>query len=412
MTVLKPFRGVRPIAEYAAQVASVPYDVIDTRETKAIVNANPLSFLRISRSEAEFDDGFDPYADAVYGRAKENLLGYMKRGILIQDEEPSLYVYQLHRNGFAQTGIVGCSAVDDYENGLIKVHEKTKPEKEIDRTRHILETRSHSEPVLFAYRNLPQVTSLIEAETLAPPLYDFVADDGVRHVFWKARESAALAKAFAAVPCTYIADGHHRAASSVNCRKQLRAANPRHTGDEGYNYFLTVIFPHDQLHILAYNRIIRRLTLSPDEALARLEEVYEVRKTDRASPAQKRHVCMYLAGQWYVLSPKNGERQPEDPVDALDVSVLQHKALTPIFGIGDPRTDKNIDFVGGIRGTAELERLVDNGQAQAAFSLFPVSTDELLTIADAGRTMAPKSTWFEPKLRSGLIIHLFGEENR
>ncbi len=366
---------------------------------------NPYSFLRVVRSEIELGDT-DPYSPAVYEHAKANLEKLVREGVLIKDETESVYVYQLERQGHVQTGIVALSSVDDYESGVIKVHEKTRPEKEADRIQHILTTNAQTGPVFLAFRDTSGIAEILRTEIAREPLYNFIAADGIRHTVWKAVRSADIVQAFAKIPNTYIADGHHRAASSCRVRAELRSRRPN-SGDAAFNYFLSVLFPHNELRVLPYNRTVKRLPAAPAEILAQLERAYTVTPSASAEPPAKGHVSMYMQGTWYGLAPRPGEPKISDPVEALDVSVLYTKALHPIFGIQDPRTDPMIEYIGGIRGTEELTRLVDSGKAAAAFSLYPVSMDEILAIADRGQTMAPKSTWFEPKLRSGLLIHQF-----
>jgi len=380
---------------------------VDTLEAKTLAENNPYSYLRIVRPELEFMSGHNPYAEDVYRRARANLLAFIQNGTLIQEAEPSLYIYQLHREGHVQTGLAGLTAVDDYERGLIKIHEKTRVDKELDRTKHIITAGAHTEPVFLAYRDDPALTSLIMAETLAPPLYDFTSDDGVKHVLWKAAETQAIQEAFAALPYLYIADGHHRAAAALRCRGEMRSRNPAHQGHEPYNYFLSVTFPHHQLKILPYHRIVRGMSEDPSAVLTSLDLFFALAPTQDPSPPSKGRVCMFFQGRWYSLELLKDTPPPVDPVEALDVSLLYSRVLVPFFGIGDPRIDKNLDFVGGGHGVAELERLVKEGKAVAAFSLFPVSIQELFAVADQGGCMAPKSTWFEPKLRSGLLVHMF-----
>lgn len=412
MATLRAFRGLRPKPELAAKVASVPYDVVNTEEARELAGNNPLSFLRVVRSEIEFPADTDPYGAEIYERAKRNLDALIKDGVLMRESEPSLYIYQLEMKGHVQTGVVGCCPVEEYRKDLIKKHEKTRPDKENDRTRHIRTIGAHAGPVFLTYKHQPQISSLVEQEIGSQdPLYSFTATDGVRHTLWKAANPGALSAAFAEVPCTYVADGHHRIASAARCASEMQAENPKHGGDEPYNFFLSVLFPDNELQILAYNRIIHSLgKLSAEDVLAKLREVYDVTPDADPVPPAKGHVSMFLDGTWYGLTPKTGGQLPSDPVEALEVSMLARKVLVPIFGIEDERTDKNVDFVGGIRGTQHLEKLVNSGAAECAFSLFPTSVKELMQIADSSQIMAPKSTWFEPKLRSGLIIHRFLDE--
>lgn len=409
MATLKPFKGLRPKPELVEKVASVPYDVVNTEEARELAQGNPLSFLRVIRSEIEFPEGSDPYAEEVYQRAKQNFETLVKDGVLIVEAEPSLYIYQLDMNGHIQTGVLGCCSVEEYNANLIKKHEKTRPEKENDRTRHIKTIGAQSGPVFLTYKHQPQISSLVEQEIgSSEPLYDFTAADGVRHSIWKVENPEALVAAFAEVPCTYVADGHHRIASAARCAAQMKSENPKHDGSENYNFFLSVLFPDQELQILPYNRIIYSLgDLSAADVLSKLENSYDITSDAEPEPPAKGWVSMYLEGKWYGLKSKSGVPKTEDPVDSLEVSELAKKVLVPIFGIEDERTDKNVDFVGGIRGTKHLEQLVDSGKAVCAFSVFPTSIDELIAVSDADKIMAPKSTWFEPKLRSGLVIHRF-----
>ncbi|OVE79814.1 hypothetical protein BVY02_02200 [bacterium J17] len=407
MAIVKAFKSLRPAPEQADQVACVPYDVINTEEARALAGDNPKSFLRVIRSEIEFGEGQDPYAEEIYQRAKDNLNALVESGALIEDQEQALYIYQIHMGDHVQTGVVGCSAVDDYDNDLVKIHEKTRPVKENDRTKHMVTLGAHTGPVFLAYKQQAEIDALVEKETKETPLYDVKAEDGVRHIVWKAKDSDAISVAFSKVPETYVADGHHRAKSSSRAREEMRSRNSQHSGDEDYNFFLSVLFPHNQLQILPYNRVIYKVSKSPEDILNELSAYYAVDKGASPSPERKGDVSMYLDGSWYGLRPLDDQPQG-NPVEALDVSVLQEEALTPVFGIGDPRTDENIDFIGGIRGTEELVRLVDGGKAAVAFSMYPVSIEELFAVADQGLLMAPKSTWFEPKLRSGLFVHRFG----
>lgn len=409
MAEIKAFRAIRPDTKYAAQLASVPYDVVNREEAKSLAKDKPLSFLRVIRSEIEFNDSVDPYSDEVYERAKENFLSFLSQGVLIQDEAPALYVYQLQMGQHIQTGVVGCSSVDEYESGLIKIHEKTRPAKEQDRIRHMLSLGAHPGPVFLAYKSSSKINSLIEKEIAESPLYELSAEDGVIHRIWKAKNSSAITKAFRSIDCTYVADGHHRAASACKTRNEMKNRNSSHQGDENYNRFLSVLFPHDQLRILPYNRVVRSTRLTSQEILDKLSSSFVVEENSQPTPRKKGDICMYLDARWYKLSSQVNESPKEDPVEVLDVSILQKKVLQPLFGILDPRTDENVDFIGGIRGTEELVRLVDSGAAVCAFSMYPVSIEELFSIADKGGQMPPKSTWFEPKLRSGFLVHRFDE---
>ncbi|MGI6525140.1 MAG: DUF1015 domain-containing protein [Bdellovibrionota bacterium] len=406
MVQIKSFKALRPAQPYAAAVSALPYDVMNRAEAKQLADGNPRSFLRITRSEIELAEDINPYDPQVYQHAKENLDLFLSNGTLLQDETPQIYIYRLIRNGRSQSGVVALSAVDDYQSGVIKIHEKTRTEKVQDRTQHILSTSAQTGPVFLTFRDTSGVTTLIEEGMRSEPLYDFVASDGVQHTIWRSQKTTEIIAAFSKIPNTYIADGHHRAASSANCREVLKGKNPHHRGDEEYNFFLSVLFPEDQLEILPYNRIIKTSSLSAEEALNKIGEVLLVDPNANPHPSSKRHISMYLAGKWYGLSLPQDFEIPQDIVEALDVSILYSLVLNPIFKIGDLRSDNNIDFIGGVRGTEELERLVNCGEAFCAFSMYPVTISDLLTVADQGKTMAPKSTWFEPKLRSGLLVHL------
>ncbi|NLF24684.1 MAG: DUF1015 domain-containing protein [Deltaproteobacteria bacterium] len=402
-----PFRAFRPHPDLASQLACVPYDVINTTEAKLLAGNNQYSYLRVIRPEIDLDPSHDPYSPEVYKLAAKNLTSFITKKILIQDPEPALYVYQLQMGDQVQTGLAGLTSVDDYDQGLIKLHEKTRVEKEQDRIQHITTCGAHTEPVFLTYRNDETLTSLLMAETAGDPLYKFEADDGIRHTIWRVKELEAIRAAFLRLPCLYIADGHHRAAAASSCRAKLRSENPGHQGDEAYNFFLSVTFPHNQLKILPYNRIVKRTPVDPEALFETLTKRFQMSETKHPSPSCRGNVCMYIGGRWYELLLLKSTPPPCDPVEALDVSLLQERILAPLFSIGDPRQDKNIDFVGGLRGTEELKRLVDDGTATAAFSMFPVPIEDLFTVADQGRCMAPKSTWFEPKLRSGLLVHKF-----
>jgi len=384
----------------------VPYDVVDRSEAAELARDNPHSFLHVGRSDIDLPPDTDPHDPRVYSGARAALDRFLEQGVLLTEREPSLYLYQQTMNGRSQVGVVGCVHVDDYENNVIRKHEKTRPDKEDDRTRHVLTLNAHAEPVFLAYRKRPELDRLVASATGAPPLYDFTAPDGVRHTVWRVPDQAALAQAFAAVPCAYVADGHHRSASAWRAGKERRAANPRHTGDEEYNWFLAVLFPAEQLRILPYNRLVRDLAgKSPSQVLRELGRVGQASSTKDPVPTRPGTFCVYLAGGWHLVQLDERSIDRGDPIRSLDVSLLQDRVLGPILGIGDPRTDQRIEFVGGIRGTAELERRVNSGEMAIAFSLYPTTMDQLIAVSDAGEVMPPKSTWFEPKLRSGLFVH-------
>ena len=407
MAVIYPFRALCPTPERAAQVASPPYDVVDTTEARAMAAGNPLSFLHVSRPEIDLPDNTDIYSDPVYAKAEENFRRLIEQCPLRTDDAPTLYIYQLRLGGHVQTGVAACCSIDEYDNDLIRKHERTRPDKEDDRTRHLLALRAQTGPVFLTHRPHERLGELISATASHEPLYDFTAPDDVRHTLWRAPVAAPIVEAFREVPLLYIADGHHRAASAGRARRALRERNLEHTGDEEYNRFLAVVFPADQLRILPYNRVVRDLNnFTPQEFLARVGKRFRIAEGTGSVPEAPGQWNMYLGNRWYNLRLIEGARRAGTNVAAsLDVSVLQDNLLDPILGIKDVRTDKRIDFVGGIRGSNELERLVDSGRAAVAFSLHPTSVDDLLRVSDAGEIMPPKSTWFEPKLRDGLLSH-------
>lgn len=424
--IVKPFAAVRPTASVADQVAALPYDVYDRAEAVAAVDGEPLSFLNIDRPETQFSADVDMYAPEVYAKARELFDARRADGTFVTEPAPCFYLYELTMNGRSQTGVVACCAIDDYLENVIKKHENTLEKKELDRIRHIDALDAQTGPIFLTYRDSDAIDILVAAVKKTAPLYDFAGEDGVTHRVWRmaaaseetacSQAYAGLVAAFAKVPCAYIADGHHRAASAVKVGLARREANPGYDGTEEFNYFMSVLFPASQLSILAYNRVVRDLNgLTKDEflnALAGENGPFEIihKQESQLEPIDKGAVGMYLDREWYGLGVKP-EFESSDPVEGLDVSILQEKVLAPILGIGDPRTDGRIEFVGGIRGLRELERKVNRIDARGdgpavAFAMFPTSIDELLDVADAGRLMPPKSTWFEPKLRSGLFAHL------
>ena len=424
--IVKPFAAVRPTASVADQVAALPYDVYDRAEAVAAVDGEPLSFLNIDRPETQFPADADMYAPEVYAKARELFDARRADGTFVTEPAPCFYLYELTMNGRSQTGVVACCAIDDYLENVIKKHENTLEKKELDRIRHIDALDAQTGPIFLTYRDSDAIDILVAAVKKTAPLYDFAGEDGVTHRVWRmaaaseetacSQAYAGLVAAFAKVPCAYIADGHHRAASAVKVGLARREANPGYDGTEEFNYFMSVLFPASQLSILAYNRVVRDLNgLTKDEflnALAGENGPFEIihKQESQLEPIDKGAVGMYLDREWYGLGVKP-EFGSSDPVEGLDVSILQEKVLAPILGIGDPRTDGRIEFVGGIRGLRELERKVNRIDARGdglavAFAMFPTSIDELLNVADAGRLMPPKSTWFEPKLRSGLFAHL------
>ena len=403
---LHSFPAIRPAPELASRVAAVPYDVVDRDEAAELARGNPHSFLHVGRSDIDLPDDTDPHDPRVYSGARAALESFIAQGTLIRDREPSLYLYRQIMDGRSQVGVVGCVHVEDYENDVIRKHEKTRPDKEDDRTRHVLTLNAHAEPVFLAYRGEKRIDDLTAAVLRTEPLYDFTASDGVRHTVWQIPDSRALAHAFEAVPTAYVADGHHRSASAWRAGKERRAANPRHLGNEEYNWFLAVLFPADQLTILPYNRVVRDLAGKTAAAVLRdLAQVGRVTRTDNPRPPHPGSFCVYLERAWHRVELDPGSIDRSDPIGSLDVSLLQDRVLGPILQVGDPRTDKRLEFVGGIRGTAELERRVNSGDMAIAFSLYPTTMEQLIAVSDAGKVMPPKSTWFEPKLRSGLFVH-------
>ncbi|MGM9991903.1 MAG: DUF1015 domain-containing protein [Candidatus Bruticola sp.] len=406
MSVLRPFRALRPHPQYVAQVAEVPYDVVDRQEAKALGEGHPLSFIHVSRAEIDLPDSTDAYDPAVYAKAAENLQKLCSEGALFTDDTPAVYIYQQQMGNHIQTGIAATFSVDEYDNNLIKKHEKTRKAKEDDRTNHIITTKAQTGPVFLTYKARPEIDSLVSQATAAEPLYNFTAPDGIRHTAWKLTDCADLIAEFAKIPALYIADGHHRAASASRTRAKLRSENANWTGNEAANFFLAVAFPDNQLKIMAYNRVVADLNgHSAEEFLAKLKNVVPVEANATPEPEKDGHVSMYLAGKWYDLDLTSLKEKAATPAQKLDAAVLQENILNPILAIDDPRTNERIDFVGGIRGTEELVKRVDEGRAQVAFSMRPVSLQELMDIADAGEIMPPKSTWFEPKLRDSIVNH-------
>ncbi|HSN53591.1 MAG TPA: DUF1015 family protein [Candidatus Sulfomarinibacteraceae bacterium] len=408
MARIEPFRAWRPRPDAAERVASPPYDVVSSDEARAMAADNPLSFLHVVKPEIDLDPGVDLYAPEVYARGAENLQRLKDDGVLVREGRPALYLYRQVMGGHVQTGLVTGASIDEYESDLIKKHEHTRPKKEDDRTRHVEALGANTGPVFLTYRARPRIDALVDRLTAAEPTYDFVAPDGIRHVLWVVDEPGdveALVAAFREVPVLYVADGHHRSAAATRVRALRRDRNPNHTGEEPYNFFLAVVFPHDQMLIMDYNRVVKMPPgLDRQTFLARIGGAFEVAPGAAEKPADPRTFAMFLDGQWYRLSARPGSFPADDPVRSLDVAILQDNLLAPVLGIGDPRSDENIDFVGGIRGLAELEKRVRSGEWDVAFALHPTAIEQLFAVADAGTVMPPKSTWFEPKLRSGLIV--------
>jgi uncharacterized protein (DUF1015 family) len=410
MISIQPFKALRPQAQFAKKVASPPYDVLNSKEAKIEAQGNPASFLHITKSEIDLPENIDSHSKQVYIKAKENLEAFISRDILFRESKACYYIYQLVMNGKSQTGLVCGSSVNDYDKGLIKKHEFTRPEKEQDRIDHMLTIGAQTGNVFLAYKNVADIDSLINKwKKEKDPVYDFVADDKIQHSIWIVNDDKTIKQITTLfktqVPFTYIADGHHRAASAAKVRKALGE-----NAKNGADIFLTTLFPSDQLHIMDYNRVIKDLNgLSKEDFIDKLSEKFIVEKADKAfSPANLHEFGMYLGSKWYKLIAKEGTYS-SDPIGILDITILQNNLLDPILGIKDQRTDKRIDFIGGIRGLGELEKRVKSGEMAVAFSLHPVSIQQLFDIADSGNVMPPKSTWFEPKLRDGLLTHLIND---
>ncbi len=410
MATIKPFYCIRPTAELAHRVAALPYDVYNRSEAKAVVAKDTLSFLNIDRAETQFPDNVDTYADCVYAKAAELLNARIADGTFVTDTTTNYYIYELTMDGRTQTGIVACASIDDYMNNVIKKHENTRADKEEDRIRHVDTCNAQTGPIFLAYRRNETIYSVVAKTKKNAPLYDFTSEDGITHrvfVIYDSADVKAVSDAFSSIDSIYIADGHHRAASAVKVGLKRRSENPGFDGTEEFNFFLSVLFPEDELKILPYNRVVKDLNgLTKEAFLARIAQEFTVEKlgTEAFQPVKKGTFGMFLDGTWYCLTANDTLQQITDPVESLDVSLLQDYLLAPVLGIGDPRTDKRIDFIGGIRGLGELERRVAEDMT-VAFSMYPTSIQELFAVSDAGRLMPPKSTWFEPKLRSGLFIH-------
>lgn len=409
MAIIKPFKAVRPREDLACRIAALPYDVYCTAEAIEEVRKEPLSFLKIDRAETQFCEDCDPYEAKVYQKAGEILQAMIREGLMVKDQESCYYIYELTMDGRSQTGIVGCAAIDDYLNNVIKKHEETRADKEVDRINHVDICNAQTGPIFLAYRSQHSINQIVEKAKTKTPLYDFEAPDQIRHTVWKIDNKSDVEDLYARfkdIGNIYIADGHHRAASAVKVGLKRRENNPNYTNEEEYNYFLSVLFPNDQLMIMDYNRVVQDLNgYDKDSFIQEVAKSFSVEEIGKEAfkPTAKAEFGMYLDGIWYKLTARE-EIKSNDPVEGLDVSLLQNYILTPILNIKDLRTDKRIDFVGGIRGLKELEKRV-NTDMKIAFSMYPTAIDELFAVADAGKLMPPKSTWFEPKLRSGLFIH-------
>jgi uncharacterized protein (DUF1015 family) len=412
MAVLKAFKGLRPPADLAEQVASRPYDVLNSDEAREEAKGNKYSLLHIIKPEIDLDPAVDVHDHQVYGKARENFEMFQKKGWLVEDDGEYLYIYGQTMWGKTQYGIVGCAAVDDYLNNIIKKHELTRPDKEEDRMKHVRINNANLEPVFFSYPAVKEIDDIVKNYILHNiPEYDFVAADGIGHHFWVIKDKGiimSLIELFEQIPYTYVADGHHRTAAAALVGKEKREKNPKHTGKEEYNFFLAVHFPDNQLTIIDYNRVVKDLNgLNPADFISRLSKSFNVKEqgTEIYKPGKLHEFSMYLEGKWYSLVAKKGTYDDNDPIGVLDVTILSKYVLDEILGISDLRTSQRIDFVGGIRGLGELCKRVDSGEMKVAFALFPVSMKQLIDIANSGNIMPPKTTWFEPKLRSGLVVH-------
>jgi uncharacterized protein (DUF1015 family) len=411
MAILKPFKGIRPKKEFVQQIASKPYDVLNEKEARKECEGNSLSFYHVIKPEIDFPDDFDHYAPEVYKKGFQNLKKMIDEGIFFTDENEYYYVYAQTMNGRRQYGLVGCASIDDYFNDVIKKHELTRPDKEEDRKNHIRYSNMNYEPVFFAYPAVGEMDEIINGIIKKDPEYDFISDDDIGHTFWVIKDKEVISQItsiFSSIPATYVADGHHRTAAAALVGKELREKNKNHHGKEEYNYFLAVHFPDNQLAIMDYNRVVKDLNgLSTEDFYAKVKESFDIEPHSKSQvkPASLHEFGMYLDGQWYLLKAKKATYNDNDPIEVLDVTILSKQILEPILNIKDLRTDKRIEFVGGLRGLKELEKRVNSGEMKAAFSLYPVTMKQLIDIADSREIMPPKTTWFEPKLRSGIIVH-------
>ncbi len=411
MAVIRPFKALRPPVHLASRVAALPYDVMNVEEARRMAENNPDSFLHISRPEIDLSPLIDPHSEEVHLKGRENMLDFISRKVLIQDPSPCYYIYRQHLGKIVQTGLVACAAVDDYQSGVIKKHEQTRADKEEDRVRHSDTLDANDEPVFYLFRSHARVEEILASAVYEQPDYHFSTSDGVSHTFWVVADPFLideLTSLFSDIAGLYIADGHHRSAAAARVRELRKAANPGHTGNEEYNFCMTVMFPESQLNIMPYNRVVRDLNgLSIESFMEKLKLIFDViPESEAVTPVSRHTFGIYLDGNWSLLQLRQGCVDEENTVERLDVSILQNRLLQPLLGIDNPRTDKRISFVGGVRGSEELERLVDSGEYSVAFSLFPTGISELMELADDNKIMPPKSTWFEPKLRSGLFVHL------
>lgn len=411
MAIIRPFKAIRPISELVDKIAALPYDVMDSDEARDMVKDNPYSFLHVDKAEVDLPKDIDVYDDRVYEKAKDNLDKMINEGLYLQDDKPNYYIYRQVMNGRSQTGLVACASIDDYTNNIIKKHELTREEKEIDRINHVYKCEAHTGLIFLTYREDKRISNILNEWIKKEPLYDFIADDGVAHTVWIIDDEDTVNKLqelFKSVKYLYIADGHHRSASAVKVGHIKRAEKENYTGEEEFNFFLSISYPDSELEVLDYNRTVKDLNgLSKEEFLEKVKEKFEVNESsERVKPSEKHTFGMYIDHQWYLLKSKEGIFNPEDPVDRLDVSILQNSLLRPILGIDDPRKSKRIKFIGGIRGLKELERRA-NTDMRVSFSMYPTTTEDIMSIADSGEIMPPKSTWFEPKPRSGIFVHKF-----
>lgn len=411
MAIIRPFKAIRPINELVDKIAALPYDVMDSDEARDMVKDNPYSFLHVDKAEVDLPKDIDVYDDRVYEKAKDNLDKMINEGLYLQDNKPNYYIYRQVMKGRSQTGLVACASIDDYTNNIIKKHELTREEKEIDRINHVYKCEAHTGPIFLTYREDKRISNILNEWIKKEPLYDFIAEDGVAHTVWIIDDEDTvnnLQELFKSVKYLYIADGHHRSASAVKVGHIKRAEKEDYTGEEEFNYFLSISYPDSELEVLDYNRTVKDLNgLSTEEFLEKVKEKFEVNESsERVKPSEKHTFGMYIDNQWYLLKAKEGIFNPEDPVDRLDVSILQNSLLRPILGIEDPRKSKRIKFIGGIRGLKELERRA-NTDMKVSFSMYPTTTEDIMAIADSGEIMPPKSTWFEPKPRSGIFVHKF-----
>ena len=411
MAIIRPFKAIRPTKELAERIAALPYDVMNSDEAREMVKDNPYSFLHVDKAEVDLPKEMDVYDDKVYEKAKENLDKMIDGGLYIEDEKPNYYIYRQVMKGRSQTGLVACASIDDYNNNVIKKHELTREEKEIDRINHVYKCEAHTGPIFLTYRENKDISNIVNEWVKKEPIYDFKADDGVSHTVWIIDDEYIVNKLqdlFKTVKYLYIADGHHRSASAVKVGHIKRAEKENYTGEEEFNFFLSISYPDSELEVLDYNRTVKDLNgLSKEEFLSKVKENFEIiESSEQVKPKEKHTFGMYLENQWYLLKAKKGIFNPDDPVDRLDVSILQNNLLRPILGIDDPRKSKRIKFIGGIRGLNELEKRA-NTDMKVSFSMYPTTIEDIMAIADSGETMPPKSTWFEPKPRSGLFIHKF-----